>query len=144
MCAAIIESGLCHVAGLGELFSAPSWHKNIARMPITKNVLFALTYQTSGVPRKERWIDMKMEDGGAIFSLIVYDHSLTLDELNFLQSLDAVEGVLLGNNTFRVIFKVDSFLDVTLAAVVSTQQALKKVLSEDRSIFLSGCLHYCA
>ena len=71
---------------------------------------------------------MKLEDGGATFSLIVYDKSLTLDELNILQSLDGVERVLSGDYTFTVTFKVDSFLDITVSTVVNAQQVIKKAL----------------
>jgi len=45
---------------------------------------------------------MNVEDGGATCSLIVYDQPLTLDELNILQSLDGLERVLSGNNTYTV------------------------------------------
>lgn len=34
--------------------------------------------------REERQDDMKVEDGGATFSFIVYEQPMTLDELNIL------------------------------------------------------------
>jgi hypothetical protein len=80
---------------------------------------------------------MKVEDGGATFSLIVYDQRLTLHELNILQSLDGVERVLAGNNAFTVIFKVDSLWDITTSAVVNAQQAIKKALCSNQHLLLS-------
>lgn len=79
---------------------------------------------------------MKFEDGGATFSLIVYDQPLTFDELNILQSLYGVERVLPGDNTFTVIFKVDSILDITVSTVVNAQQAIKKALYSHKLLLL--------
>jgi hypothetical protein len=80
---------------------------------------------------------MTVEDGGATFSLIVYDQPLTLEELDILQGIDGVARVLPGNNTFTVIFKVDSFLDITASAVVKAQRAIKKALYTDRRLLLN-------
>ena len=68
---------------------------------------------------------MTVEDGGATFSLIC-GKCLTPDELDLLMNLDGVERVLVDNNAFTVVFKVDSFLDITASTVINAQQAIKK------------------
>ena len=77
---------------------------------------------------------MKVEDGGATFSLNICGQLLTLEELDHLKSLDSVDKVLVGNNAFTVVFKVDSFLDITASTIINAQQAVKKTLrSKGRS-----------
>jgi hypothetical protein len=71
---------------------------------------------------------MKVEDGGATFSLNICGQLLTLEELDHLKSLDSVDKILVGNNAFTVVFKVDSFLDINASAVINAQQAIKKTL----------------
>ena len=71
---------------------------------------------------------MTVEDGGATFSLIICEQSLTPSELDLLKSLDGVDKVLVDNNAFTVVFKVDSFLDITASTVINAQQAIKKTL----------------
>ncbi len=97
-----------------------------------------LAVRTMDLPRKlvgeERQDDMTFEDGGATISLIVRDQPLTLEELNILQCLDGVERVLPCDNTFTVIFKVDSFLDITVSTVVNAQRAIKKTLYSHKEI----------
>jgi len=88
-------------------------------------------YPARGLSRKERQDSMTVEDGGATFSLIVYDQPMTLGKLAILQSIDGVTRVLPGNNTFTVIFKVDSFLEVTVSAVARAHRAIKKALGQD-------------
>jgi hypothetical protein len=74
--------------------------------------------------------DMKVEDGGATFSLMICGQLLTLDELDLLKSLEGVDKVLVGNNAFTIIFKVDSCLDITVSTVINAQQAIKKALRD--------------
>jgi hypothetical protein len=69
---------------------------------------------------------MRVEDGGASFSLVIYDQRLTFDNLDILKKLDGVEKVLVSNDTFTVTFRVDSFLDITPSTVINAQQAIKK------------------
>ena len=80
---------------------------------------------------------MKVEDGGATFSLIVYNRPLTLEELDVLHGIDGVTRVLPGNNAFTVIFRVDSFLDVTASAVVQAQRAIKRALYSQEHLLVS-------
>jgi len=68
---------------------------------------------------------MKVEDGGATFSLIC-KKCLTPDELDLVKSLDGVDKVLVDNDAFTVVFKVDSFLDITTSSVINAQQAIKQ------------------
>jgi len=72
---------------------------------------------------------MTVEDGGATFSLIC-GKCLTPDELDLLMNLDGVERVLVDNNAFTVVFKVDSFSDITPSMVINAQQAIKKTFRD--------------
>jgi len=85
---------------------------------------------------KKRKNAIAVVDGGATSSLIVYDITLTLDELDILQGIDGVVRVLPDNNAFTVVFKVDSFLDVNISAVVKAQRTIKKALQR-QNIFSS-------
>jgi hypothetical protein len=77
---------------------------------------------------------MTVEDGGATFSLVICGQFLTLGELDLLKSLDGVDKVLVGNDVFTVVFKVDSFWDISASTIISAQQAIKKTLrSKGRS-----------
>jgi hypothetical protein len=71
---------------------------------------------------------MKVEDGGGTFSLVINGQLLTLAELDLLKSLDGVDKVLIGNEAFTVVFKVDSIFDITINAIINAQQAIKKTL----------------
>jgi hypothetical protein len=71
---------------------------------------------------------MKVEDGGGTFSLVICGQLLTLDELDLLKDLDGVDKVLIGNEAFTVVFKVDSIFDITTSTVIIAQQAIKKTL----------------
>ncbi|NJD56260.1 MAG: hypothetical protein FIA94_07640 [Nitrospirae bacterium] len=73
---------------------------------------------------------MKVEDGGASFSLVICEHSLTPEALDRLKSLEGVDKVLVDNNAFTVIFRVDSFLDITPSTVITAQQAIKKTFRD--------------
>jgi len=73
---------------------------------------------------------MNVEDGGSSFSLIICDQRLTFEELDILKKLDGVERVLVTDNAYTVVFKVDSFLDITPATVISAQQAIKKTFRD--------------
>jgi len=69
---------------------------------------------------------MTVEDGGATFSLIIRGQLLTIEELELLKGLDGVDKVLVDNNVFTVVFKTDSFSDITASTVISAQQAIRK------------------
>jgi len=77
---------------------------------------------------------MRVEDGGATFSLVIYDQPLTLYEIDTLQSIEGVAKVLPGSNAFIVVFTVDSFLDITATAVVNAQRAIKKALARETDL----------
>lgn len=82
---------------------------------------------------------MTIEDGGATFSLIICEQSLTPDELDHLKSLDGVDKVLVDNNAFTVVFKVDSFLDITPSMVINAQQAIKKTFRDISRSHAASC-----
>jgi hypothetical protein len=71
---------------------------------------------------------MKVEDGGGTFSLVINGQTLTLAELDLLKSLDGVDKVLIGNEAFTVVFKVDSIFDITTSTIIIAQQAIKRTL----------------
>ena len=71
---------------------------------------------------------MTVEDGGATFSFIIRGQLLTIEELELLKGLDGVDKVLVDNNVFTVVFKTDSFSDITASTVISAQQAIKETL----------------
>ena len=73
---------------------------------------------------------MIVQDGGATFSLIIGEQFLTPDELHLLKNLDGVDKVLVDNNALTVVFKVDSFLDITPSMVINAQQAIKKTFRD--------------
>ncbi|HET6514034.1 MAG TPA: hypothetical protein VFG09_02655 [Thermodesulfovibrionales bacterium] len=78
---------------------------------------------------------MNIEDGGATFSLVVHDRPLTLDEVTILQNLEGVERILLGDNAFTIIFKIERAWGLTGSVIVEAERAIRNALLDNT------CLH---